>query len=204
MRRAWMLGIAVAVLVVPPAALAAKGPALVVSEAGEAVPAGTEVGFSGTIQPQGRPGDGQIAGGGPLTANPGKSVRFTAMAAAAGGYQWKVEGRVSGVKLAAGGTAVVSTKQLAISPNPVPPPPPPVLEPPPRSFARKLQGECWYSLPSKLQGTFPLPGLLVVSAAGEAKPSKACTEPGFQATVTLTFDSEQLPGRPTLETALSG
>ncbi|MCW3034245.1 MAG: hypothetical protein JWM60_2590 [Solirubrobacterales bacterium] len=195
------LGLSLAAVALQPAAAGAKGLALQISEGGRPVSPGTEVGLTGTIAPQGREGSGQFGGAGPLASNSSRTDRWTARAAAGGGYQWKVEGWVSSLSLSSAGTALVKTKHLAISPVPIPPPPGPV---PPPAAARVNQQECWYRLPGKLAGTFPLPGLAVITAAAQTTPSKGCAEPGFEATVTLTLQSEQLSGRPTLETGLAG
>jgi hypothetical protein len=195
------VGLVLVAVALQPAAAAAKSPALDISEGGHPVSGGTEIGFAGTIAPHGREGTGQLGGAGPLTSNDGRTDRWTARAAAGGGNEWKVEGWVSGLSLTSAGAAVVKTKRLAISPAPVPPPPGPV---PPPAAARASQQECWYRLPGKLTGTFPLPGLAVITAAAQTTPSKGCTEPGFEVTLTLTLQSEQLSGRPTLETSLVG
>jgi hypothetical protein len=182
-------------------AAGATGRALEISEGGHAVVPGTEIGFTGTIRPQGRPGTGQLGGAGPLTSNDSRSDRWTARAAAGGGYEWKVAGWIRGLTLGSSGTAVITTKQLAISPVPVGPPPPGPVPPP---TVRATPRECWYRLPARLIGTFPLPGLAVITADAQASPSTGCTEPGFEATLTLTLRSEQLTGRPTLETSPLG
>ena len=199
-------GLAVAIvlaLVLAPTAAQAKGPLLQLSEEGAAVMPGTEIGFTGSVTASGRQGEGLLGGAGPLQSNDARSDRFSAFAAAGGGWYWKVQGHVSRVAFDADGTAVVNAKKLEVYPEPggggvepVEPTPPSVP-----AAALKAKSECWYVLPGRMTGSFPVPGHAVVTISAPAKPNKACTEPGFQVTLTLTFASEKA-GRPTLETGL--
>jgi len=194
----WMAAVAALVLGLSYASAAAAAKrVLELSEAGRPVPAGTEVGFAGSISPEGREGTAQFGGAGPLEPNGAAVDRITARAAYGGQTGgWLVDGEITQLTLTGAGKARIEDSGLAISPDevkPVEPPPPPLLA---------VGGqECWYRLPGKLAGTFPTTGLAVISGHAVAKPSSSCTKPGFTVAFTLTIHSEQ-EGRLTLETAV--
>lgn len=203
MSRFGLAGAVSLALILAPTAAQAKAPVLQLSEDGAAVMPGTEIGFTGSVVASGRQGEGLLGGAGPLRSNDTRSDRFSEFGAAGGGWYWKVQGHVSQVAFDAEGTAVLHAKKLEVYPEPggggvepVEPPPPSVP-----ATALKAKSECWYVLPGKMTGSFPVPGDAVVTISAPAKPNKACTEPGFQVTLTLIFASEKA-GRPTLETGL--
>ena len=205
MNRTGIAGAMILAVGLAPALAQAKTPALQLSEGGAAVMPGTEIGFEGSIGASGYQGEALIGGGGPLQSNDAHSDRFSSRAAAGGGFHWQVEGHVNQVAFRADGSAVLNAKKLEVYPEPGGGGVEPIEPPPPSGAALPLaaSAHCWYVLPGKMTGTFPVPGQAVVTAFAFAKPNRACTEPGFQVTVTLTFKSESA-GRSTLETSLTG
>lgn len=179
-------------------AASAKG-VLRLSYNGVPVARGTEVAYSLVLRPEGHPGYGLQAGGGPLV-NEAKTDGFTANEGAdgqAGG--WLVDGTIEAIALTNGGKATITARGEAIADNELEPPPPPPPPSPARGSIPKW--ECFYPLPKKLKGTFSTTGAAVVTGTTKAKPSKLCDLPGFSVSFTL----ELVPNgqsAPPLETSL--
>jgi hypothetical protein len=203
MSRCGLAGAVAFALVLSPATASAKRPILQLSHEGAAVTPGTEIGFIGSIVASGHQGEALLGGGGPLQSNDAHSDRFSSFAGAGGGFRWKLEGHVSQVSFGTDGMAVVRAKKLEVYPEPggggTGPAEPPIPVIP--AVSAKATSQCWYLLPSKMTGSFPVPGQAIVTISAPATPNSACTQPGFEVTLTLTFQSESA-GRPTLETSL--